>query len=106
MARATLPLTQSTRDGVVVTETTGDATNGHVCTNDGKVLILAHNTGASSRTITFITPGTVDGQAVADRTATVATDVSKVFGPFPTADYGASLAIDVSHAELHLVAIH
>lgn len=106
MARGNIALTTATRDGVVVTETTGDASNGHAVKNDGKVKILLHNVGASSRTATFITPGTVDGQAIADRTVAVAAGVSKIVGPFDQSAYGSNLQIDVTHAELHLVALH
>jgi hypothetical protein len=109
MARGTLPLTQITRDGVAAAaEVNGDATNGHQVTNDELVILLVRNSNGAStaRTITFETPGTVDSQAVADRTKSIPAGTSQYFGPFPVNVYGSTLLIDVDNAELKLSAYH
>lgn len=107
MARGHIVPFQAAREGVAVTVTTGDASNGHYVENDGMTAILAKNTNgsATARTITFLTPGTVDGQAVGDRTESIPAGETQFFGPFPTASYGRTLNIDVSHAEVTLEAL-
>lgn len=108
MARGAIPVTAISRTGVALpTETTGDATNFHTVVNDGNTIILARNTnsGSTARTVTVHLNRTVDGQAVASRTYSVAAAATKALGPFPTGDYGSSLLVDVDHAELLLRAI-
>lgn len=109
MARGVLTLNQITRDGVTAgTEANGDVANGHQVQNDERVFIQVRNSNGAStaRTVTFETPGTVDQQAVADRTSSIAAGVTKLFGPFPVSQYGDTLLIDVDNAELKLVAYH
>jgi len=107
MPRVALTLNDVSRGGLVVpAETNGDATNNHTVTNDGKVFVLVRNSGAGARTVTFVTPGTVDAQAVADRAVSMTAGQSRYFGPFPPTDYGDPLSIDVDNAELKLTAFH
>lgn len=104
-----VPVTSITRAGVApATPTAGDATNGHTVANDGNVFILAKNTNGAStaRTITFAFSKHVDGQTVSPVTHSLAAGASLYLGPFSTPDYGADLAITVSHAELVLSAYH
>lgn len=106
MARVALIVKQAGRDGIDMgTPTTGDATNNHVVTNDGKTGILVKNTGATARIVTFKLFKTVDGQAIAPRTKSVPAGVTYLFGPFPVDQYGSQLEIDVAHAELTLQAV-
>jgi hypothetical protein len=107
MARAAVPVTSISRAGVAPpSETNGDAVNNHTVSNDARVAILARNSGAGARTITFRLNGNVDGQSVTPRTVSLAAGVSRWFGPFPTSTYGTSLLVDVEHAEVKLSAIH
>src|SRR5690349_4664641 len=105
MARTVLPVTQAVRGGVASpTEQAGDPTNGHVVTNSGRTILTVRNADTSSHQVTFETPGTVDGQAIADRVVTVAASSSQDFGDLPTSVYGTQLKIDVDSAQLKLVA--
>ena len=52
--------------------------------NDGNTYVeLKNSSGANSYTITFTTPATYQGVAVADPTVTVGTNGNKKIGPFP-----------------------
>lgn len=107
MARTAVPVTAITKAGVAPTaETTGDSVNNHSIPNDGKTVILAHNTNASStaRTLTVRLSGSVDGQAITPKTYTIAAAASRYIGPFDTTRYGSTLLVDVDNAELHLSA--
>jgi hypothetical protein len=107
VARVDVPLTQITRAGIApAAEVTGDAVNNHTVNNDGAVFLLAHNTGATTRVLTIHLPQTVDGQAVASRTVSLAAGVSRYVGPFPVSEYGEDVLVDVAHAELVLSAYH
>jgi archaellum component FlaG (FlaF/FlaG flagellin family) len=108
MPRVNLPHTQISRAGIAPgSEVTGDPSNNHSTANDGKVFLLARNSGSgSARTVTLKIPTVVDGQAVASRTVSVPISSSKYIGPFPPGDYGNVLEVDVDHAELKLTAYH
>lgn len=107
MPRVAVPVTQITRGGVApAAETDGDPVNHHMVNNDGRVFLLVRNAGASPRDITFRFASAVDGQAVTPRVVAVAAGASRYFGPFPTADYGEDLQVDVAHADLKLSAYH
>jgi hypothetical protein len=106
MARTPLTVVQASRDGVdSPTPADGDTTNGHVVRNTGRTMITVANADAGSpHTVTFVIPGTVDGQAVADRTVSIPPSASQEFGQFPTDVYGGQMAIDVDSSELKLSA--
>ena len=54
--------------------------------------------GAPTGTLTIKTPQTVDGNAVADRTHTLAASrTSVLFGPFPAAIYGDTLEVSATN---------
>lgn len=64
------------------------ASGGDSFPNDGQVFVEVVNAHVSNpRTITFVTQATVDGQAVADRTVTVAAATRRFVGPFPPGQY-------------------
>lgn len=64
------------------------AAGGDEFSNEGYTFVeLRNGHGSASRTITFVTQSTVDGQAVADRTVTVAAGARALVGPFPTGTY-------------------
>lgn len=106
MPRVNVPVTQITRAGVTApTETSGDATNNHVVSNNGKMFLEVRNSGSTvARTITFRFPGLVDGQAVTPRAISIPISTTRRFGPFPTGDYSSLLQVDVDNAELKLLA--
>lgn len=107
MARTNVAITQFNRDGVALPAgVVGDTVNGHVVANDGRVGLIIKNSGVASHTITFNLFTTVDGQGVVPRTEVVAAGATQCFGPFPHADYSASLSFDVNHAELLVSAVH
>lgn len=105
MARTVLPVTKADRGGVTSpTEQAGDTVNGHVVANSGRTIITVHNSDTSPHQITFETPGTVDGLAVADRQVSIPASTSQDFGDFPVSVYGSQMKIDVDSALLMLVA--
>ncbi|MEU2484089.1 hypothetical protein ABZ593_05675 [Streptomyces sp. NPDC012617] len=106
MPRVAVPVTQSSRAGTVLpAATTGDAVNNHSVANDGRVILIVKNTGASSRDITFLTTVSVDGLTAPSRIESVPAGETQLFGPFPVNDYGSTLKVDVAHAELTINAI-
>lgn len=105
MARTVLPVTRPARGGVASpTEQAGDPTNGHIVANSGKTLITIRNADTSDHQATIVTPGTVDGQAIADRQVTITAGASVDFGGFQPSIYGSQLSIDVDSAQLKLAA--
>ncbi|WP_326806659.1 hypothetical protein OHB04_02385 [Streptomyces sp. NBC_01775] len=101
MPRTALTPTQATRAGTVLpTAAAGDAVNGNSIANDGRVVLIVKNTGASSRNITFQTVRSVDGLTTPTRVEAIPAGETQVLGPFPATDYGTTLAFDVAHAEL------
>jgi hypothetical protein len=94
LARTAVTVTESIRTATLaVTALTtasgvaGDPTNHHYFANDGRTILLISNTGASTRTITYQIPTTVDGIAVTHGGVTVAAGTQIVIGPFPPSIY-------------------
>jgi len=105
MAATALTVTALSRAGVAPpAEVAGDAVNGNSVANDGRTWVEATNTDASSHTVTFAIPGTVDGQAIGDRVETLAASASARYGPFPASIYGLSLGVMVDNALVTLSA--
>lgn len=109
MPRTNIPVNITDRAGLDPSglEVTADATNDHSMANDGNTLLLIRNSNAGApSTATFVIPGTVDGQTVANKTLTVSAGVtqSRIVGPFPTNTYGGTLNIDVADTNLRFVA--
>lgn len=108
MPRVEIPLT--TLSGLVagvassVDTANSDATNDHVLSNIHKGMWLEiTNTIASPATVTFVTPGTAKGRAIADDAPTIgASEVRRRFGPFDPAVYGEDLQVDVTVTTLSL----
>ena len=73
------------RNGIDLTDISGLLTaDTQVIRNNGKVFLHFKNTGAGACIVTFITQGTVDAQAIADRTVTVPATTGDIHvGPFP-----------------------
>jgi hypothetical protein len=67
------------------------AAGGDVFANDGSTYVeIVNSSGANSYTITFTTPATYQGVAVADPTVTVGTSTRKKIGPFPPSAFNNS----------------
>jgi hypothetical protein len=49
--------------------------------------VRVNNAGGASITVTFATPGTVGGNAIADGGGSVTNAQSRMFGPFPGNEY-------------------
>ncbi len=87
MARTILAL-QTAPGGVGMinltsTEVAGDATDDVGFPNGDNVLLYVRNAGAGAHVLTFDTPGSVDGNAIANpATASIAAGGARIIGPF------------------------
>lgn len=101
MPRTNIAATQASRSGTVLpAATAGDVVNGNSTANDGRVVLIVKNTGASSRTITFTTIVSVDGLTAPVRSESIPAGETQVFGPFSPNDYGPVLGFNADNAEL------
>lgn len=68
-----LTVQEITRSGISLDKNlvTPTATHGNKFLNDGKTFLFVRNGSGGDITVTIDTPGSVDGQAIADLTATV-----------------------------------
>lgn len=107
MPRIALVSTRPARAGVTrVAEVDGNTVDGHVVRNTGRTVVTVRNADAGgAHTVTFVIPGTVDGQAVADRTVSIPASSSRDFGGFDPAIYASQMAIDVDSTQLKLQAL-
>jgi hypothetical protein len=92
----TLPITANAADLV---ETVGDATNGHYTPIvENKTIVIAHNTGAGARTVTFTSAPDPDTNRTGDITYSLgAGEISLPFGPFKASGW-ANVGPDVALA--------
>lgn len=109
MARTPVPVTTIVRAGVAdPAVVNGDPVNHHSIDNaHGDVWLEVDNAdagGAHNLTVRFTR--TVDGQAVTPvQHALAASTVRRRIGPFPVADYGRSLLVDVDSTQIKLRAL-
>lgn len=93
MARTDLPITNIIRTGVGNPGdlVAGDDTDNHEFVNDGRTLISVLKTGGAG-ILTFKTPGTVDGQDIAEQVVTPGVHATQntLIGPFPPSIYNQS----------------
>lgn len=105
MPRTNITVVEITRDGVAPTEVAGDATNGNQFDHGARTFMRVRNAdGAAAHIVTIITPGTVDGLAIADRVVSVPASATRYIGPF-TNDYrqpDGKVYVDVDSAQLNL----
>jgi hypothetical protein len=88
MARTLITVQEVSRDGISASYVSFDQANGMEFDCTGREHVHIKNTNASGRTLTIDTPGTIDGQAVANRTVAIpGTTGDKKIGPFPPALY-------------------
>jgi hypothetical protein len=104
MARTHIASVPFSRAGVTdPVDAAADATNGNVITNTGKTAIRVVNAdGTNPHTVTFVTPGTVDGQPVEDRDEVIPAGETQWFGRFQSSIYGSSMGINVDSTEIKL----
>ncbi len=83
MSNVDVAVEQITPQGTDLTDTGSLSTgNTYLVPNDGNVFLHIKKSGAGSCTVTIATPGSVDGNAIADLTVTVAaTTGDKMIGP-------------------------
>lgn len=114
MARAALTAAQVSITGLDVKTASngsaGDVANGHVVAgNDGaNVIVIAANTSADTAyDLTFVTTATLGNRsyAVADEVIELAFGTVKAFGPFPIAEFGTSIQVDVENTAIKLQAV-
>ena len=89
MARTELSLQNVDRDGLEATYTALIA-DGHKFTNNGEEMFIHVVNGATGFTLTILTPQTVDGLSVADRTISIGANEEHFVGPFPVGNYNQS----------------
>jgi len=99
MARTALTVQTINRSGIAPAYTAAPV-DGHSIQNSGLEFLHVKNAHTASINVTFQTPGTVDGQAVADRVVVVPNATERMIGPFAPGDYNqpgtAELWIDFS----------
>ena len=103
MARTLIALNTIARAGVQPALTAGDDANEMYFVNDGRTFIYALNTGGASN-LTFLTPGTVDTHAIANRTVAVAVDATEgmFIGPFPPSVWNNAGAAAADNGTVHI----
>ncbi len=85
MARINVTVLETDPNGIVDAEAVDvalDAVNGAMFTNDGKTRLWVKNSGAGPHVVTIVTPRTIEGLAVADKTYTIGIGKYAVVGPF------------------------
>jgi hypothetical protein len=82
MARTALTITNITRAGVTDAGVAG-ITDGHMFDNTGHEFLEITNGNAAARTVTVVTPRTVEGLAVGDQVVSIPNGQTRKIGPFP-----------------------
>ena len=79
------------RSGLVATYTTGlTLLDRYLFNNDGRTIVHVLEASGTATDVTVVTPGMVDGLAVADRVVTVAANTEAFIGPFLPSVYNDS----------------
>lgn len=88
MAETAITPQQAARGGTALTYANADTSNGNKIANNGKTWIRLFNNGATgSATVTITTPGSVDGNAVADLPVTLSVGQEKTVPPLEPSIY-------------------
>ena len=91
MPDVTLNPSDSSASGVELAYRTSiTAADDYFFNNNGRVLLHVKKGAGADTTITIVTPGTVDGLAIADRVVVIATDEEVFMGPFAPSTYNNS----------------
>lgn len=86
--RTALAVQQISRSGLTPNYTAANV-DGHSIQNTQKEYLHV-KTGGTGTTVTVVTPGTVDGQAIADKAYAIGTNTEMKIGPFPREVYDQS----------------
>lgn len=85
---ALIPVINFSRPGIAtVVGGTPASVGGDKFDNTGTELIVVSNTSGGPLTVTFVTPPTIDGLAVADLTSVIPNGQNWLIGPFPPTWY-------------------
>lgn len=107
---ATLTVTAAARALNQITAAVA-AVDGDEFVNTGKEIIMIDNTGIAVRTVTFATPVTVDGLAVAELALAIPAGEKHLLGPFPIGYYNdANAKVQMTYSseadlELYLMSV-
>ena len=91
MARTVLAIQNVARTGLLASYTAANV-DGHSVSNDGRTFLHVKN-GVTAVVVTLVIPRTIDGQAPANRTVTVADSTDEFIGPFPPDTYNQGGAV-------------
>lgn len=109
MARTPVPVTTIVRDGVAdPAPVDGDTVNNHQVENPhGDMWLEVDNADAGgAHNLTVRVDRTVDGQPVTARQYAIAASTTRRrLGPFPVADYGRLLLVDVDSTQIKIRAL-
>jgi hypothetical protein len=86
-----VPVTTITRSGTTWPATDGqaaDAVNGNIIPNGPHVCVLVFNGAGTPSTVSFNTPYTASGLAIAEDVKTIPAGGRVAYGPFPVSLYG------------------
>jgi len=92
MARTALAVQQIVRAGLDPDLTEAANSGGESIPNNGDVFVYISNGGGGSINVTFLIPGTIDQQGIANtgRVVAVGAGIDMWCGPFPTSQYNQS----------------
>lgn len=102
MATVTLAAQNVIESGLTPTRTSGlSISNTYQVANDGRVFLHFEKSGLGSCDVTVVTPGSVDGHAIADLVVTVpATTGDVLIGPFPPAVFNSGGMLSFTLGEI------
>lgn len=84
----------------------GDATDFNTVANTGRTLVIAKNTGVTTRALSILLTRTVDGQAVVPVAGgPFLAGEERLLGPYEVDDYSRVLSLNPAHADLTFLAI-
>lgn len=99
MPRTNINATSPSKTGTTMpSPTAADVANGNSIINDGRLIVIATNSGASPRSVTVTPTATVDGLAAAARTTALPASTSVLLGPWEVSNYGTALQISGDNA--------
>lgn len=84
---AVLTVQETSRAGLNLSGAVAAAGGGDSFANTGVELLYISNAGVGAITLTLDIQQSVDGQAVTDRTVSIASGARQIVGPFPSAVY-------------------
>lgn len=106
MPRTPLPVTGVTTDGATpIYPEIADPVVGNSVANDGATVLIARNTGTSSRTLSIQFAITIDGQSVTPKPYAIPAGETRYIGAFPIGWYGSTMQLDPDSTDLQLAAV-